>query len=233
MIIYFYGSKGLILAFLLLFFLQKRLVVSFSDSKVLYLIKKYSWIVYLTSFITIIGLLIINFGGFSADNPFIEKLSSYFSLFQNADKAVNENTKEFNNIVPKIIPTSFWSFVPRQFFSSKTNYLWPKFISRLFYPGIAQIGHTPSFGPGISEYLTFGILGFVPYLLKFRIIFFFLSIKILSKTDSLDKPIYLFFYSFLILDKGISFHVPVIMVFVLSMVFTRLIYKTNPINNAM
>ena len=93
MIIYFYGSKGLILASFIAVFSAKRLVVSFSDSKVLYLIKKYSWIVYLTSFITIIGLLIINFGGFSADNPFIEKLSSYFSLFQNADKAVNKTPK--------------------------------------------------------------------------------------------------------------------------------------------
>ena len=143
---FFMGSKGLVLSFFiyLLIFLS---------------IRRYRYLSTLLGFLTpiVFLLMILNFG-----NVEFQSIVEYFDSYVNSASYFEAY---FNNEIDlfsgKIFITSFWELVPRALYPEKPYVYGLLYLNEHFYPGAAELGHTPAFGGPLKEFADFGIAGVI------------------------------------------------------------------------
>ncbi|OAQ38791.1 hypothetical protein A5893_12135 [Pedobacter psychrophilus] len=142
------GSKGIVLDFFIFLFL-------------ILILRKYKYTKQLvwTGTPILIIFVLINFFGNLQDASFSE-LFSYFDHFPNGAMYYKAY---FNNEIPlyngKIFITDFWNLVPRGFYPNKPFVYGVTYINEYFWPGAAELSHTPAFGGQVNYFGDFGIIG--------------------------------------------------------------------------
>ena len=225
---YFYASKGFILSLIFPFLFFK------GPLTVKYLLLKSSLRRYFAKFPLICFILLslvcfffiyrINAGFTNETFGVFERLANSYSSFNNANKALLENSVEFDDIKNSIYFSSFWSWVPRAVFPDKPFAYGTVAVIDYFYPGSAESGATPSIGLGLVEYLQFGHLGIIPNLLfNFELLLPFLLILVLTATSkSSYNKLKLYLFCSILIPGGLSFHIPPAASFLFSMFIFRL-----------
>lgn len=225
---YFYASKGFILSLLLPILLYK------GPHTAKYLFLRSSFKRYVSKYPLLLSVLIclVAFGflyrinsGFSNEQfGVLDRLLNTYSSFSTANKALLENSSEFDKIKSSIYFSSFWSWIPRSIFPDKPFAYGSVTVIDYFYPGLAEAGTTPSVGLGLVEYLQFGYFGLIPNLLiDFQNILplaFIIALTTTSKTSYNNIKLYLF--CCVLIPGGLTFHIPPLASFLFSMIIFRL-----------
>lgn len=146
----FLGSKGIIIQFatyLIILLWIKR-------------VKNLNWIIPI--FLPAILALILYNYYLSFKQLNVEVLASYFDSYVNA---ASYYQGYLNHQIPlfhgKVFLTDFWSLVPRVICQSKPNVYGILLVNDIFFPGAAELTHTPSFGGKVFEFADFGALGVI------------------------------------------------------------------------
>ena len=192
----FSGSKGLLFAAFLPFLANPRASRRF---RIKFLI------VFLP--IAFFGFLFL-FGQLSAGEGLLIRLSMYFDMFHQSVRVFEDYlAHSFDFYFGKIYFSSLWQFVPRALYSEKP-YAWGSttLIER-YYPGMAETGHTPSFGQYTTDFADFGYFGFLSAIFNFDFIILAYSLYVVSSGYRKNKKMYVLAYAVLI-APGIYFHLP-------------------------
>lgn len=155
-----------------------------------------------------IGFLIL-FSQFSADDNIIDRLIVYFDMFAQSKKIFEDYDNgiwEFRH--GEIYISSLWQYVPRFLYENKP-YAWgATSLIAHYYPGMAETGHTPSFGLYTVDFADFGYFGFITVLLSLDKIIAFISLYKIARNCKNNLKMYVISYAFLV-APGVSFHVPI------------------------
>jgi hypothetical protein len=202
---YFSGSKGLLVASILPFVANPRM----SRKKRIHIL-----LIFLP--IALLGFFVL-FDQFSADagDVFI-RLGSYFNMFQLSTKVFDDYLSGgLNFLYGEIFFSNIWQFVPRLLYADKP-YAWGgSYLVEFYYPGMAETGHTPSFGMYTQSFVDFGFFGVLGELLSIRLIIEFISVYFVARCQNNNFKIY--FLSFMtLIGVGAFFHVPVMVVLFLT-----------------
>lgn len=190
------GSKGLLFAAFLPFLANPRVSHAF----------RIRMIVALLPF-SIVAFLIL-FGQFSANEALLHRLSVYFDMFHQSVRVFEDYlTNSFDFYFGKIYYSSLWQFVPRALYPEKP-YAWGSTtLVELYYPGMAETGHTPSFGKFTTDFADFGYFGFLSAILNFEFVAKLFSLYIVSSNWRGNRKIYVISYAVLV-APGFYFHLP-------------------------
>ena len=111
------------------------------------------------------------FGG-GGEFGMLNKVLTYKSSTSFAVRAITEWKEKGFSTNGQIFLTSFWSFIPRAIFPNKPFAYGKMLILEKFFPGMAETGHTPSFGLYLDNLIDFGWMGFVaPVFLNLKFLF--------------------------------------------------------------
>lgn len=225
---YFYASKGFVLSLIVPFMFYKGPLSLRSVFKRSILRSYFRRLPLLG--VSLLALLVFTYififsGGFTNENfGVVDRFLNTYSSFSTANKAVLENTPEFENIKSSIYFSSFWSWVPRSIFPDKPFAYGTVAVIDYFYPGLAEAGATPSIGLGTVEYLQFGYLGIVfNVLLNFQLVAPLAFIIILTTTRKFSyHRLKLYLFCSILISGGLTFHIPPLASFLFSLLLFRL-----------
>ncbi|MDB4052635.1 hypothetical protein N9499_01515 [Octadecabacter sp.] len=163
-------------------------------------------------------LFLILFGQFGAEQGLIMRLTQYFDFLTNAsrvfdDYAHNRLDFQFGNIWV----SSFWSYVPRIVYPDKPFVYGATYVLEMYYPGMAETGHTPSFGPLTTEFVDFG--WFAPIVLALtdlNTLVKIFGLVILMKGRIFDTHPLIQFVVILSITPAFGFHIPTPITFILA-----------------
>lgn len=143
---YFFGSKGIILSFVVFF----MIVLWYRKSKYF---KKIIYTVVPLGF----GVMLFNF------NPSnIMNVVQYFDYYINSAQYFEAYHKgQIDLFYGKIWLTGFYEYLPRAIFPDKPFVYGILHVNEFFFPGAAEASHTPAYGGPIYEFADFGILGVI------------------------------------------------------------------------
>ena len=103
---------------------------------------------------------------------FLEAIQ-YFDHYKNASLYYNSFLSgEFPLFHGEILSSSFWQYVPRALVPEKPYVYGITLVNEYFFPGAAELTHTPAFGGAVNEFADFGLIGVL--------LFGFFSVKSLS-----------------------------------------------------
>jgi hypothetical protein len=214
-----------ILFFIVLMFLtgSKKLILDvFLKSILVYLwlgkgIKKWQLVV---GGLFLVILMLKLFDQFGAEQSFLTRASGYFEFMRLAS-LVFEDYK--NSVLEftygKITLSSFWGYVPRVLYEDKPYAYGSVTLVEMYFPGLAETGHTPSFGMLTSEFVDFR--WFAPVLsiiFNLGLLVQISSLLIVSTNANLNKR-WIVGALLFILCPGFGFHLPIIF----SMLFAFII----------
>lgn len=84
----------------------------------------------------------------------------YFDHFMNASNYYNDYlSNRVELFYGDIFTTSFWAYIPRFLFSEKPFVYGILLINEIYYPGMAELTHTPAFGGAVEQFADFGLPG--------------------------------------------------------------------------
>jgi len=225
---YFYASKGIILSLLVPFLFYKgphTIKLVFAKSSFRRYLEKYSFLfIFLLCLFGFVLLYRINSGFTNESAGVFDRLLNTYSSFNNANKALLEQSSEFDQIKSSIYFSSFWSWIPRAIYPDKPFAYGSALVIDYFYPGLAASGTTPSIGLGLVEFLQFGYFGLIPKLLfDFQSLLPFLLVVLLTNTSkSSYNKIKLYLFCNVLIPGGLTFHLPPLVSFLFSMFIFRL-----------
>ena len=207
-----YGSKILVLNFLVTFLIAKDFKSLFQKSYLRKIIIKFKFL-FLT--FAVISSLFIAFyilwkGLFTQGvDGFIVTINNYFANFLHMKQAVEEPGKYFEQVKDNIYFSSFWVYVPRLIYPEKPYVYGLTSVVEYFYPGATGAGHGITYGLHIMYYLNFGFWGLIPNLIVgtslLKLIF---CIYYLSSRPIINNGLSLFLYTSLIFPLGIYYAIP-------------------------
>ena len=180
------GSKGVFL-WLNSFYFYAIGIEGFKKHLNQFKLSKYSRIFGLILAPFLLLYLIVLFGG-GGEFGIINKVLNYKNSTGFAVRALSEwKEKEFSTN-GQIFLTSFWSFIPRAIFPNKPFAYGNMLILEKFFPGMAETGHTPSFGLYLDKLIDFGWIGFVaPVFLNLKFLFQLYGFKIITQSENINK----------------------------------------------
>ena len=157
-----------------------------------------------------ITLFLMLFGQFGAEENLIVRLTRYFDFVRNASRVFEDYANGALDFqLGQIWLSSFWSYVPRALFPDKPYAYGATYVLEMYYPGLAETGHTPSFGPLTTEFVDFGWLGGVVYaftdvntLLKLTGLIFLMKNRV-HERSTLTQTLVLFSFT-----PAFGFHIP-------------------------
>lgn len=88
----------------------------------------------------------------------LKETVQYYDYFDNAARYVG-NARTFGPNYGGTLLSSLWEYVPRRLVPTKPFVYGPVVVNEHFFPGAAEIGHTPGYLPWIPFHLDFGVLG--------------------------------------------------------------------------
>lgn len=190
------GSKGLLFSALMPFLANPRVSQSFRIKMIIAFLP-----------LSLVAFLIL-FGQFSASEGLLYRLSVYFDMFHQSVRVFEDYLADsFDFYFGKIYVSGLWQFVPRALYSEKP-YAWGSAsLVELYYPGMADTGHTPSFGKFTSDFADFGYFGFLSAILNFEFAAILFSLYVISSNWVANRKVYVISYAVL-LAPGFYFHLP-------------------------
>lgn len=100
----------------------------------------------------------------SIDGFELQSIVSYFDHYKNAAAYYREyltgSLPLFNG---KIAETSLWAYAPRAIWPEKPHVYGILHVNEIFYPGQAELTHTPAFGGAVEQFADFGVVGVIIY----------------------------------------------------------------------
>lgn len=148
---YFFGSKTVLLSF-------------FSANLIFLWFLKWRKLELMVVLITpvVFSIVLWNFYLAIGDSLSIVSIIDYFDYYKNASiyysDMINEKISLFYG---DIFISSFWSYVPRSFYPEKPYIYGMLHINEIYYPGYAELGHTPAFGGAVEQFADFGVAGVI------------------------------------------------------------------------
>ena len=149
-IVYFYGSKGLILSY---FIYGLSILWFFNYKNLTYFI--------LFGGLSVFTLLIYNLFSTKGEMDFMT-IFSYFDYYVNSAmyyKSYFEGGIKL--FYGKIFLTDFWSFIPRGLYPEKPYVYGFLHVNEYFFSGAAERTHTPAFGGPLVSFADFGVIGVI------------------------------------------------------------------------
>jgi hypothetical protein len=195
---YVSGSKGLIIGLILPLLSYPRL-------------KRSQKVIIFTTLIPISFLLALYlFNQFSASEDFITRVTRYFNQFHHsymfyADYLDNSIDLFFG----KIYASSFWGYIPRILYEDKPYSYGSTYLVEYYWQGMAETGHTPSFGMYTTEFADFGFFGAVTAILTSIKLYTLFAVYVISTGGYLKVKSYAVAYAVLII-QGVYFHLPIV-----------------------
>lgn len=109
-------------------------------------------------------LLAINFY-LAFDSGFeLGSIIGYFDYYKNAaDYYRAYLNNEVDLFHGQVAISSLWAYVPRAFWADKPVVYGMLHINEIFYPGLAELTHTPAFGGAVEQHADFGLPGVVVF----------------------------------------------------------------------
>lgn len=207
-LVFFSGSKGILFSSLLPFFSSPKISIK-NKLRFLYFI-----------FPLVAFAFLVLFDQIHAEQNILVRFSNYFDMFHNSARVFEDYLDGFFIFqYGKFYLSSFWQYVPRIFFEGKPFSWGASSLVGYYYPGLAETGVTPSFGPYIADFADFGWFGFLTVIFSIEKIMTFIAIYIVSKGFSRSWKLYFICYAFLV-SPGLYFHIPVL--FMIPAVFLLL-----------
>ncbi|MCS6098305.1 hypothetical protein [Shewanella baltica] len=160
-LVFFWGSKGFILSF-------------FSFLILCLWVVKYKYLnLVLLVFTPIVSLILLVNLALALGNVNFVNVVEYFDHYKNSamfyESYLNGEFKLFHG---KVFLSDFWSVVPRGLYEAKPYVYGISHVNELFFPGMAEKGHTPAFGGPVMEFSDFGVFSvFLFSLLNFSYLF--------------------------------------------------------------
>lgn len=198
---FFTGSKQLILEVLI----KSYLVYTWKGLK----IKKTHLIV--AGFFFVLLMLKL-FDQFRAEGGFMSRVGEYFDFMYHASLVFNDyEAGSLKFQYGEIFLSSFWGYVPRALYPAKPYAYGSTYLVEMYFPGLAETGHTPSFGMLTAEFVDFGWLApFFAIILNAGTIIQILSIVIVCAKNSLKQTWKIGALAFVFIP-GFGFHLPFFM----------------------
>ena len=180
------GSKGVFL-WLNSFYSYALGIEGFKNHLKQFKLSKYSKLFGLILAPFLLFYLIALFGG-GGEFGLINKVLNYKNSTDFAVRAISEWKEKDFSTNGQIFLTSFWSFIPRAIFPNKPFAYGNMLILENFFPGMAETGHTPSFGLYLDRLIDFGWIGFVgPVFLNLKFLFQLYGFKVITQSDNVNK----------------------------------------------
>jgi len=108
------------------------------------------------------ALLVVNLYLALGDGFQLGNIIGYFDHLRNAaDYYRGYLNGEIELFHGQVAISSLWTYVPRALWPDKPTVYGILYINEIFYPGLAEISHTPIFGAGVEQHADFGPLGVV------------------------------------------------------------------------
>jgi hypothetical protein len=148
---YFLGSKGIMLSLfstmlVFLWFLRWRHLGK----------------MFLLGIPPIFSLLIFNLYLALGDVFELKTVFSYFDYYMNAASYYKEYLDgRLDLFWGEVTLSSYWSYVPRVIWPEKPTVYGILLVNEIFYPGLAELTHTPAFGGAVEQFADFGVIGVV------------------------------------------------------------------------
>jgi hypothetical protein len=143
---WFTASKGIILAFAVYFLI----IIKIKEPKY------FNRLVFLITPV----LLIIVLNAFGSFDP--QDVLKYFDYYVNSAMYYRAY---FSGVLPlffgNIFLTDFWAYLPRSLFPEKPYVYGTLLLNDYFFPGDAELGHTPAFGGPVGAFADFGFIGVI------------------------------------------------------------------------
>ena len=226
-------NAGKVLLFSVLMFLtgSKQLILEvFTKSFLVYVwagIKIKKWQISLGGILLIVLMLKL-FGQFGASTDFLERTAQYFDFIKNASRVFDDYEA---GILPQtngsITLSSFWSYVPRAFYSDKPFAYGPTYLVEMYYPGLAATGHTPSFGMFTPEFVDFRWFApFVAIFFNLGSILSVIALVIVAANANIAKYWKTGALAF-VLVPGFGFHLPILFTAIFAFVVLPNLFHTK------
>lgn len=205
-LMYLTGSKKLILDV----FLKSILVFIWSNKR----IKK--WQIILASFLLVILMLKL-FDQFGASQGFLTRVSSYFEFMRLASMVFNDyQLGGLTHTHGQIALTSFWNYIPRAMYPDKPYAYGPVMLVEMYFPGLAQTGHTPSFGMLTADFVDFSWLApFTAVFLNLGLLAQIFTLMVVVTNSKISKRWVIGSLLF-VLSPGFGFHLPILFSIILA-----------------
>lgn len=190
------GSKGMMFAAVFPFLANPRVSRAFRVKMIILFVP-----------VAVVAFLSL-FGQFSAGQGFLYRLNAYFDMFHQSARIFEDYLAgSFDFYFGKIYISSLWQFVPRAIYPDKP-YAWGSAaLVEHYYPGLAETGHTPSFGKFTTDFADFGYFGFLSAIFNFEFVATVFSLYVISANRIKNRRIYVISYAILIIP-GFYFHLP-------------------------
>jgi hypothetical protein len=217
LLMFFTGSKGLILQV----FLKSFLVYIWIGKRIK---KRYVLLMALV----LVALMLKLFGQFGAEKDFSSRANTYFDYMNQANKVFQEyEAGQLEHTYGSISLGVFWTYVPRAIYPNKPFVYGYTSLVGKYYPGLAERGHTPSFGRFTHEFVDFG--WFAPLftlILSPGIMIGILSLVVLITNANVSRRWRVGSMLF-ILAPGFGFHFPIIFTFFVAFILVPSLTKIS------
>lgn len=149
---YFYGSKAIMLGFVVEILLYYN-----------FFIKRIKFNKILLAFLSGILIIYLIMFAYSGSKDFNYKgFLSYFDHYYNGHMFFRDFNWRFEYTYGTEYLSRFWEYVPRSFYPNKPySYGIVSYVIDDYYPGAGETGNTPAFGGPVEPYLNFGIIGVI------------------------------------------------------------------------
>jgi len=108
----------------------------------------------------IFGLMTLNLYFAFEDGIELQSIVAYFDHFKNgADYYRGYLNQEVDLFHGEVVMSSLWAYVPRVFWPDKPWVYGITLVNEVFYPGQAELTHTPAFGGAVEQFADFGPFG--------------------------------------------------------------------------
>lgn len=229
-IVYFWGAKGFILTFFVfsliyLWFLRGRLLIP----------------LFVFGGVGVFSLLLINLASSYGGVDF----NTFFKYFDHYENSALFYELYFNDELDLfyggVVMTDFWSLVPRAIYPDKPFVYGLLHVNEIFFPGAAELGHTPAFGGPVASFSDFGVIGIAintifdfSYFLYLYALFYIFKFR---KLDVIRSNTGLMIAFMLVFSPSFLHYVPsiygvLIVLFLVFLVFTLGKIRFLRINNA-
>tara|TARA_B100000989_G_scaffold297111_1_gene281965 strand:- start:18182 stop:19423 length:1242 start_codon:yes stop_codon:yes gene_type:complete len=180
------GSKGVFL-WLNSFYYYALGIKGFKNHLNQFRLSKYSKLLLIILAPSLVLYLIALFGG-GGEFGLITKVLNYKNSTSFAVRAITEWKEKDFSTNGQIFLTSFWSFIPRAIFPNKPFAYGNLLILEKFFPGMAETGHTPSFGLYLDKLIDFGWIGFVtPVFLNLKFLIQLYGFKVITQSEYVNN----------------------------------------------
>jgi hypothetical protein len=110
----------------------------------------------------VFGLMTLNLYLAFGDGMELQSIVAYFDHFKNgADYYRGYLNHEVGLFHGEVVMSSLWAYVPRSLWPDKPWAYGITLVNEVFYPGQAELTHTPAFGGAVEQFADFGPLGVV------------------------------------------------------------------------